>query len=325
MLPDDTLGDVGRAGAVDEDLVADIARRYYLADVSKVDIARSLGISRFKVARLLEVARARGIVRISVAVPSAVNGPLSDDLAQRLGVARCLVVDTTGTAREARAQVAAAAARALPDLIRDGDLVGLAWSRTVEAMVDVLTELPRCSVVQLAGSFSPSHGDAPDLVHRAARLSGGLAYALHAPLVVDDPSVAGALRRQPPISDTLRVADSLDVSVVAIGAWKAGCSTIWSAVSPAVRDAGLDAGAVAEVTGRLLRADGTAVASPLDDLMMAASLQQLHRPAERVALVSGPHRAVPTVAAVRAGLVTTLVTTGNVARAVLRLPAAAFP
>ena len=45
-----------------------------------------------------------------------------------------------------------------------------------------------------------------------------------------------ALRRQPGIADTLALADSLDVSVVAIGAWRSGCSTVWDAVSePAAR------------------------------------------------------------------------------------------
>ena len=39
-------------------------RRYYLDGASKSEIAAELGISRFKVARLLERARREGIVRI---------------------------------------------------------------------------------------------------------------------------------------------------------------------------------------------------------------------------------------------------------------------
>jgi DNA-binding transcriptional regulator LsrR (DeoR family) len=308
------------AAPVDEDLLADIARRYYLDDLSKVDIARSLGLSRFKVARCLHLARVRGIVKISVATPARTDGPLSEQLAERLGLAGCLVVDTTGGARSAREQVATAAARALPELLHEGDLLGLTWSRTVEAMVELLSELPHCSVVQLAGSFSPTHGDGLDLVHRAARLSGGVAYAVPAPLVVDDPGVAAALRRQPGIADTLRMADGLDVSVVSIGAWQAGCSTVWDAVPASVQESGLRAGAVAEVSGRLLDAEGNTVESMLDHLVVSASVEQMRRPPQRVALVSGADRAAPTVATVRAGLVTTLVTTSHVARAVLRMP-----
>jgi len=309
-----------RADAVDEQLLAEIARRYYVADSSKVEIAESLGLSRFKVARLLAQAKATGIVKISISSPSGVDASLSARLAGRLGLDRCIVVDTTGGVRQARMQVATAAAQALPDMVRGGDRLGLTWSRTVEALVDALPELPQCTVVQLAGSVSPTGGGALDLVQRAARLAGGVAHAVHAPLVVDNAAVATALRRQTGISDTLRLADTLDVSVVAIGAWQAGCSTVWEAVSPEVREAGLAAGAVAEVSGRLVGPAGEPIISPLDDLVIAASLEQLRRASQRVGMVSGPHRAPATVAAVRAGLVTTLVTTGNLARAVLRLP-----
>lgn len=271
-------------------------------------------------ARCLHLAQAKGIVKISVATPATTNEPLSEQLAERLGLAGCLVVDTTGGVRNAREQVAGAAARTLPGLLVEGDLLGLTWSRTVERMVELLSELPPCSVVQLAGSFSPTHGDGLDLVHRAARLSGGIAYAVPAPLVVDDPGVAAALRRQPAIAHPLAMADGLDVSVVSIGAWRAGCSTVWDAVPAPVQEAGCRAGAVAEVSGRLLDAEGNPVESMLDHLVVSASVEQLRRPAERVALVGGADRAASTVAAVRAGLVSTLVTTAQVARAVLRLP-----
>ena len=47
-------------------LLASIARRYYLDGRSKVEIADEFGLSRFKVARLIEVARDSGLVRIEI-------------------------------------------------------------------------------------------------------------------------------------------------------------------------------------------------------------------------------------------------------------------
>lgn len=310
-----------RPGQVDEDLLADICRRYYLQDASKIDIARSLGLSRFKVARLLEVARSTGIVHISVAVPSRVDRSLSAELAARLGLDRCVVVDTAGSETQMRQDVAVAAARLLPGLVREGALLGLTWSRAIDAMVTALDTLPWCTAVQLSGSLAAPAGDptAADVVQRVARVAGGVAHQVHAPLVVDDPAIAAALRRQPGIRDTLQLAARLDVSVVAIGAWRDGCSTVWQAVSPSIRTAGRRAGAVAEVSGRLLGADGAAVISPLDDLVIGASLEQLRRPPVRVALVSGPHRAQAAAAAASAGIVTTLVTTGETAREMLAI------
>ncbi|CAN5768952.1 DeoR family transcriptional regulator [soil metagenome] len=305
----------------DEELLAQVSRRYYLEDTSKVEIARALDISRFKVARLLQAARDRGIVQISITVPGRVDSALSAELADRLRRARSVVVDTTGNELTARRQVAAAAAEILPGLVPDNALLGLTWSRTIDAMVDALGELPRCTAIQLCGSLAAPAGSATtlDVVQRVARLAGGVAHQVHAPLVVDDAAAAAALRRQPGIQDTLRLADELDVCVVAVGAWRARCSTVWEVVSQAVRTAGTRSGAVAEVSGRLLGPTGEAVESPLDDLVIGASLTQLQRADERVALVNGPHRAQAVIAAAGAGIVTTLVTTSDIAREVLKL------
>src|SRR6266702_3041689 len=50
-------------------LAARVARQFYLEGVSKVDIADQLGISRFRVARLLDSARESGMVRIEIGLP----------------------------------------------------------------------------------------------------------------------------------------------------------------------------------------------------------------------------------------------------------------
>ncbi|MFE7732504.1 hypothetical protein [Microbacterium sp. NPDC057442] len=54
--------------SVDQDraLMAAVARAHYLEDRSRVDISDALGISRFKVARLLSRAKEEGIVTIEI-------------------------------------------------------------------------------------------------------------------------------------------------------------------------------------------------------------------------------------------------------------------
>ena len=62
-------------------LAARVARQFYLEGVSKVDIADQLGISRFRVARLLDSARESGLVRIEIGLPGgALDAGLSAEL-----------------------------------------------------------------------------------------------------------------------------------------------------------------------------------------------------------------------------------------------------
>ena len=62
-------------------LAARVAREFYIDGVSKIEIAGRLGISRFRVARLLDSARETGMVRIEIGLPGgALDAGLSAEL-----------------------------------------------------------------------------------------------------------------------------------------------------------------------------------------------------------------------------------------------------
>src|ERR1700759_803150 len=73
-------------------LAARAARQYYLEGLSKVDIADRLGISRFRVARLLDAARESGMVRIEIGLPGGnLDAGLSAELCSVFGLRQAFV------------------------------------------------------------------------------------------------------------------------------------------------------------------------------------------------------------------------------------------
>src|SRR5579859_7153434 len=73
-------------------LAARVARQFYLEGVSKVDIADRLGISRFRVARLLDSARDAGMVRIEIGLPGgSLDAGLSAELCAVFGLRHAFV------------------------------------------------------------------------------------------------------------------------------------------------------------------------------------------------------------------------------------------
>ncbi|BDZ58362.1 hypothetical protein [Barrientosiimonas endolithica] len=103
----------------DQRLITTVARRYYLDDESKVQIASDLGISRFKVARLLDEARATGVVRIEIAPEAGSDEARGDRLASALGLTRAVVVDLSLVGSRARRPTRA-----------PGDASSAGWPRT---------------------------------------------------------------------------------------------------------------------------------------------------------------------------------------------------
>jgi DNA-binding transcriptional regulator LsrR (DeoR family) len=290
-------------------LAAVVARRYYLHRESKTEIAARLGISRFKVARLLDRAHAEGIVRIEIADPFGVDVELSQRVADLLGLRRALVL---GEAANPKEDVGALAARHLRSIVRPGDTVGIAWSRSTEALVAQL-RLPSCTIVQLCGVI-PKVAAADDeahnveLVRQAAKQCGGAAITFYAPLVVPDAGTAATLRRQPGIADALHRCDKLDAAVIAIGQWQPGASTVYDALPHRERVALARRGAIAESAGMLFEQTGKQLRDGLQRRVIAVTERQLRRAGEVLALVSEPERVPAIQALASTGMVSTLVT-----------------
>jgi DNA-binding transcriptional regulator LsrR (DeoR family) len=294
--------------------MADVARAYYLESASKVDIAARHGISRFQVAKLLDDALALGVVSIRIRDPRDQGSDLDARLAAALGIPRVDVVEADGGAEP----VGLAVMHALEEHVRAGQTIGISWSRTMDLAAKHFPDLPPCTIVQLAGALqNQGAGSLPAVIQRLGRSEEIATLPVHAPLVVGSPATATDLMHQPEIAEALSRAGSLDLAVVAIGAWRAGESSVWEKVSAADRDAADAAGAVGEISGRLFDADGRAVHTALDARTIGGRLDQLARTPEIVAVARGADRVTATTAAVRSGLVTHLVVDRPLADALL--------
>ena len=303
-------------------MAARVARQFYLEGVSKVDIADRLGISRFRVARLLDSARDAGMVRIEIGLPGgSLDAGLSAELCSAFGLNHAFVFDFPDDDEQAlRYRLGEAVGQALMDIIMPGDVLGMSWSRTLGGLAASLTQIPPCPIVQLTGAVPPPDGrDLLDLVRSVARVGGGSAHVFYAPMILDDAQTAEAMRRQGDIAGAFALVPSVTIAVVAIGAWAPGLSTVYDAVTPDERDALASLGVCAEVAGVFLGQDGKSVATPLDRRMIVTPGPALERIPFVLAVAYGIAKSPAVSAAIRGGLVHGLVTHARLARTLLSL------
>jgi DNA-binding transcriptional regulator LsrR (DeoR family) len=301
-------------------LTASVARRYYLDNRSKTELAEEFGISRFKVARLLETARAEGLVHIEIRWPGIVDLELSGRLRDRFGLSHCVVIDSPDeNPAELRRSLGAAAAELLEEIVTPSDVLGLAWARSVSAMAAALERLASTPVVQLTGALS--HPDVEDssieLVREVAQVSGGPSYLFYAPLVVPDAATAAALRSQPEVARAFDQFRFVTKAVVGIGRWAPGQSTVYDATEAKEREQLARDGVIGDVSGILLRADGTPVVARLTERMIGISAKEMLAIPEVIAIVYGAAKAPAALATLRSGLVNGLVTHRALAAALL--------
>lgn len=310
--------------ATDVFLTASIARRFYLENRSKSEIADEFMISRFKVARILAEAVAQGIVQIDVTVPVRIDVDLSLALQQRFGLSRVIVIEACEDVHEMHPDevvqwLGAAAARLISDIVDDDDVLGLAWGRSVEALGRAITKLARCQVVQLTGSH-PDEWDsyaAVSAVLRAAAIGGGTAFPLHVPLIVPNAFTATILGKQPGIVATLAQFEQVSTAVVEIGAWAPTLSTIYDALTERERETYRDLGVCAETCGHLFDVNGIVVPTEFSDRVISIEVEKLRKIPEVIGIAGDAQKADAICAVLKSGLLTGIITDGSVARRIL--------
>lgn len=304
--------------ATSAQLAVRVAQAYYLEDKTKLQIASEFGISRFKVARLLDQARETGIVAISIHENPSPEMALAARLRHRFGLVDCVVVARVGHT-SARDQVAMAGAAFLTTRLTASDVVGLSWGRTLAAMSGFLGGLPPIRAVQLNGSLGDNLAISPiEILRRVVRSAEGEAVPIIAPLLVDSAEAAATILRQPELSRAFEAFDDLTVACLSAGSWEPRTSQLVDYLEESERDAMAEAGAVGELAGIFLDAAG----NPLEQLanrMIRISLDQLSRVPLKVVLAEGAAKAPILLAAIRAHLINALVIDRSLADELLRL------
>ncbi len=301
---------------------ATAAHRHLVLGESKVDIAADLGLSRFKVARLISTAQQRGLVRVEFDLPLPVDPGLGDAVARAYGLRRALVLDRAhaGNSRQVlRERIGDLAATLLADLLSTEDVLGLAWARTVNAMAAAVGELPACPVVQLCGVHAgvDMRDRTVETVRQVAASSGGTPYPIYGPLVLPDRRTTDVLRSQSGIAETFDQFDRITTAVVSIGAWSSGESTVHETIGESERDELARAGAVAEIAGRVFDETGTPVSCDLSHHILAIGSDQLRGIGEVIGLGYGTAKAPAIAAMLRSQIITSLIIDTDAAQQLL--------
>ncbi|MCU1636768.1 MAG: transcriptional regulator, DeoR family protein [Cryobacterium sp.] len=297
-----------------------VARRYYVDEKQKNEIAEELGLSRFKVARLLDEAKASGIVRIYVDMPADIDLSIGEELARAFGIRRAIVVRAIPQAPDATAGlIGDAAAQYLSGVLSANDILGISWGFSLTSVVDAIRSLAPADVVQMVGGVRTAEMDVSgvELVRRLSRKTGGRAFPLHAPLLVRTASMAEELRREPSLAESIDRFDRLSVALVGIGSWQPPQSSLYGEFTEQERSELIAQGAIADMCTFVFDGDGNTLDSSALSRAVGITVQEIRRVPEVIAVAGGQQKTAAIDAVLRSGLISTLVTDSQTALALI--------
>ncbi|MDJ1007407.1 MAG: sugar-binding domain-containing protein [Paracoccaceae bacterium] len=313
------------SGRRQDDEIVQAAWLYYVGNLSQQQVSDRLGVSRFKVNRMLADAREQGMVRVSVEHRTSTTLELADRLAEAFGLEEVQVAPVPLPTEEhdyERTAVGILAANYLAR-VAGGDrrlVIGVGWGRTLSAMADNLSGLinRNLTFVSLMGSVTHASRTAPGVVCvRLAAQTGGRAMLLPAPFIADSEAACAAILDQRLVKETLTVARNASHALMSVGECRDGAILFESGIFSAEQIADLrHNNVVGDCCGVFFTEDGAVADTPLNRCTPCVKPSEMAE-MDVVVTAGGATKAAATLAVLRAGFVDRLLIDETLARAVI--------
>ncbi|MDO7881621.1 sugar-binding transcriptional regulator [Salinibacterium soli] len=302
-------------------LAVRVAELYYEENKSQDEIGGLLGITRWKVGRLLSQAREQGIVSIEIVHPRARRLGVERQLRERFGLDDAVVVPATDEP-ELSARVAQAAADFLTAVRPVPRTLGVSWGRTLDAIAERLPTgwATSVTVVQINGGVSLSRrpGTAAHTATTIAQKAAGQSVLLPSPAILERLETKRAIESDRTVAGVIELAEAASMYLFSAGVADATSILVDNGYLTSADVAELRRkGAVGDVVGRYIDANGNIVDPGLDERTMGLSLDKLRSSKNTVLVLSGESKHDVARAIVTSGLCTVLITDESTASALL--------
>ncbi len=303
-------------------LLIEAARLYYEHNLNQAQIATRLDVSRPGVSRLLQEARDTGIVKIQIVDPGARGTRLESALREKYGLKHAIVVPSDKQDTVLKSRMGSALITLLDQLLTENTTLGVSWGSTLQAATEHLKprRVKNMTVVQLNGGVSKAELDthATEIAGRMGENYQAIPYLLPLPAIVDTAELKKAIISDRNIAKTLKLAREADIAVFTVGAFGSKSVLVQADYfEEAEVQALIQAGAVADICSRLIKADGSICSPELDDRTIGIELAELKARPFSIAVAGGLNKAQAIRAGLAGGYFISLITDEDVARQLL--------
>lgn len=300
-----------------------IAKLYYLEERSQQEIADELGVSRSLVALYLKRAKKQGIIRFSIVDPQDSCEDLSVTLREETGLQHVTVIPSAhNSSTLTRRSLAGAVARYLETVLKDGDVIGIGWGRTINEMTGLLapSSSRKIDVVPLLGesvsSLSSEYSQINQMVMQFAKAFNGRPHYLLAPLFVGSKELRANLYKDEVVRQVSSFWRKLDYAVMGIGSIPPQEGQIVYIGLEKLSDYE-KRGAVGDVLVRYFDIQGQYIHTELSDRLISIDPSQLAHTKHRIALAAGVEKAKAAIGMLRSQTCNELFVDEELARAIL--------
>ncbi|MDO4564169.1 MAG: sugar-binding domain-containing protein [Clostridia bacterium] len=294
------------------DLLVRVANWYYRDNLTQQEIAKRLFVSRPTVSRLLRACAEEGVVTIRIKDATTKREALAERLRERFGLRRLIIVPSDENLEVTKDRVGSAAAELMAEILHKDELIGISWGTTVNRLLFHMEEheYPRANVIQILGDTQTNReSNATRMTLSLAEALGGDGYIMQAPMLVGSSLLKELLMQEPHMIKLAGLYDQIRIAILGFGGISAQ-NHVYLTNGNKVRELYEEVkkhGAVCDLLGSFLNAEGEPVYTPLQELTFAMPLEKLRGIERVIGMAAGVKKSRQLLSALKGGFFDTLI------------------
>lgn len=308
------------AQLTDEQL-ASIAHDFYLSKLNIADISQKYDLSRYLIAKALEDARNRGIVKIKISRGIKRNQVLEREFQKNFGLKEAFIVENSGSHDENSEAVVSFAAKQIETYLKQAKIAGISWGATMHGVINDFFEqdLEHLYFVQLLGQPINSNRRKNPLAQDAAEKLHSHSLSLPTPLYILDSKILPALKQEPYFKVINNRYHNLDLLFTGLGTFQSFKANqfLQKNYGPKLFKDVPDSDVAGMIMGRPYNIEGKFIPG-FEQHICGISMKDIMKTPIRFCVVRNRFKSEALLGALRSGIITHLVTNDAIAQRVLQ-------
>ena len=303
-----------------DEQLANIAHDYFLSKLNIAEISKKYNLSRYLIAKAIEEAEDKGIVKISIYQSPKRAQKLEREFQRLFDLKEVYILEDKETKNQDNEMIVNFAAKQIQNYISSAHVIGLTWGTLLRDIIDDFSVETRddLTFVQLLGQVVNASKRKLPLIQHAADKFSAKCLTFPAPLYAIDPTLIKKVHKEPYYEYIEKYFSQLDLVFASIGTFQSLESGQFFMDYYADKlFAGLEKNQLAGIIfGRPYDIKGRFY-SPIEPHISGISLSNIFAIPDRFVIVRNRFKEDALLGALRTGVITHLITTSGIAERVL--------
>ena len=311
---------------IDANVLARVARMYYIHGMTQAEIAKEFKTSRSMVSIMLQRAKERGIVSISYNIinPQSNLDEYSEQIEKYCNLQKCFVVPLNR--KDEMLAIRFISERAeieVNDYLKRDSIIGISSGYTCTEFMKAYHQrhdIKNVEVVPLVGGSNRTKYDIQinEMVRHFAEKIHGSPHYVYAPENALSSVEKDLYMQSSQMKTILEKWDTLDLAVIGIGSIpETEKQNEWNITKKLIEETHANPDmSVCNICGRAINMMGEEITS-LNEHLITIPLEELKKTKKVIAIATGPAKALSIIAALRSGVINTLIVDEQTGKSVI--------